>query len=191
MQQPRRLRYHEAAYPVVECTADIIIMGQLIETFLVSDDGADMYTQLFYLFFIPGPRVEEQVIYFWLRLLRLGIAQAGMNGRPAEHGFYQPFFPVDEDPLSRRDLVIHAAVTFQIDQAFWRNIIDEPADLICMRLDDHFERRFGIDHADRRTIWVCDLGVDIWLQVIEPEPLPAALEADWRGIVDIFSQECK
>jgi len=62
-----------------------------------------------------------------------------------------------------------------------------------MRLDDHFERRFGLIHRSaRRTIFVSMLiwGVDIWgFRLIDPEPLPAALEAD-RRIVDVFSQEC-
>ncbi len=112
-----------------------------------------------------------------------------MNSRPAEYGRHQPLFTVDEDPLRRGDLVIHPSVALEIDNAFGGNIVDEPADLIGMRFNDDFERRFWIDDADGRSVRIDEMGVHIRFQVIQPELLTAALKTYRRRIVNIILQE--
>src|SRR6185437_390581 len=152
-QQPRNLGDHETADAVVEGTADEIVIGQLCIAVLVGDDGADMDAEIFQLLFGTRPGIEEEVVDLWVRFLGID-SQAGMDRGPAEDGRNGPFFAMDEDALSRGDLVIDATIAFEIEQAFGRHIVDEPADLIGVRFDDDLERRFGVDDAYGRAIWV-------------------------------------
>src|ERR1700735_3622892 len=99
-----------------------------------------------------------------------------MNGRPAEYCRHFSLFTVDEDPLSRCDLVIDTTVALEVQQPFRSDVVDEPADLVGMRLDHYFKGRLWIDDADGCTIGIGKITVNIRRQVIEPELLPAALK---------------
>src|SRR5579871_57195 len=103
-----------------------------------------------------------------------------MNGRPAENGRNGALLSVDENPHAWGYLMVDTAIAFEIDQPLRVDIVDEPADLVGMRLDHNLERRLRVDDTHRRAICIGEMRVHIRLQVVEPELLPAALEAN-RG----------
>ena len=51
---------------------------------------------------------------------------------------------MDKDTLRGGDLVIDAAVAFQVQESLRRYIIDKPADLVGMRFDHHLKRGIGL-----------------------------------------------
>src|SRR6185437_7548432 len=142
----------------------------------VSDDRADMDTQLFQLFLVACAAIEEKIVELGLRFFGVRIAETSMDGRPAEDGGHGAFFTMDENALRGSDLLVDAAVTFQVQETFRCDIVDEPADLVCMGFDHHLKRSVGVDDADRRAVRVGEMSVHKWFQVFEPELLTAAFK---------------
>jgi hypothetical protein len=56
-----------------------------------------------------------------------------VDRRPAKYGFYRSVFTMNDHALAGCDLVIHAAVSLQVNQAFRRDVVYKPTDLIGMR----------------------------------------------------------
>src|SRR6185437_291456 len=148
-----------------------------------------MDAEIFQFLFGSGAGVEEEIVDLRVRFLAIGSSQAGMDRGPAEDGRDGPFLAMDEDALSRRDLVIDAAIAFKIEEAFGRHIVDEPADLVGMRFDDDLERRIRVDDAYGRAIRVGEISVYIWFEVFEPDLLTAAFETYGGRVVDVSFEE--
>src|SRR4051794_14606104 len=92
-----------------------------------------------------------------------------MNGRPTEYSSHRSFFPVDQYPLSRCDLVIHTAVPLQIDQPFVRDIIYKPTDLINVCFYHNFESLVRINNTHASAIRVGENIIDERPDIVEPK----------------------
>src|SRR5688572_16125732 len=124
-----------------------------------------MNAQFFHFLAVTRAAVDEKVVHLGLWFFGLRTVNAGMNGRPAEYSLYSALASLDPYALAGRDLVVYAAISFQVQQALGVDIIYEPADLIGMCLDHDFERSIGIDDTYTRTIRVPKGGLNIGLQV--------------------------
>src|SRR6185503_9865908 len=124
-----------------------------------------MYTECLHFFAVPGTTIQPQVLRFGLFLLFIG-SNAGMNGRPSENSFHRTFFTMYKYSRGRRCLMIDTTISFQIDQAFGIDIVDKPANLISMRLNDYLKFMIGVKDTHGSSIRIHISSVHIRFDVL-------------------------
>src|SRR5580700_3395300 len=108
-----------------------------------------------------------------------------MDSGPAKDGGYAAFSTMNKDAHSRGDLVVDAAIAFQVYQAFGVDVIDKPADLVGMCFDNDLEGRIRVDDTDGGSIGVGKMGVDIRGEIFQPKFLSAAFKTYGGGVINV------
>src|SRR5678815_1322499 len=98
-----------------------------------------------------------------------------MDCGPPKHCFDWSFFPMNKHSLSGGNLMIHAAVSFQINESLVCDIIYKPADFIHMCFNNYLKLVLRVDDTHCRAVRVCKNIVDKWADIINPKSLACLL----------------
>ncbi len=112
-----------------------------------------------------------------------------MNRRPPKQAGNCAIFGVNVHALGWCDLVVTSAIATQIDEAITGDVVHKPTDFIGVRFNDHFVRSLWIDDTYNGSICIDELGVDVRLDVVEPQLLTLRFEARGRRIVQVSLQK--
>ena len=145
-----------------------------------------MDAHLLDLFLVLCTDVQKDVLQSGRLLLSSG---AGVDGRPPKKTRNHALLGVDVDPLGRGNLMVASSVAAQVNETVVRDVMHEVADFVCMRLNHHLVRCIGVDDPYDCSVGVHKVGVDVGLEVLEPQLLTFCFKARGRGIVQVFLQE--
>ena len=186
VQHARHFGNHEATGAVVEGTSHVPIFVEDHELVGVGHHATHVDAHFLHLFLVFRSDVQKDVLQ---RGCFFFSGRAGVDGRPAKQAGHDAVLGVDVHALRRGDLVVASAVTTQVDESVARDVVHKPADLVGVRFDDHFVGCVWVDDPHDRAVCVDDMGVDVRLDVVEPQLLAFGFKAGGRRVVQVSLQK--
>ena len=186
VQHARHFGNHEATCAVVERAPHVPILVEDHELVGVGHHAPHVDAHLLHLFLVLRSDVQEDVLQ---RGRFFFSSRAGVDGRPAKQAGNDAVLGVDVHALGRSDLVVASAVAAQVDEPVVGDVVHKPADLVGVRFDDHFVGSVGVDDPHDRAVRVDDVGVDVRLDVVEPQLLAFGFKAGGRRVVQVSLQK--